>query len=122
MFTGRGKQLTVYVTETDKADHQPLYTAIIQLLRREGCVGATVTRGVAGFGSSAVIHTSQILVLSMDMPMIISVVDRPERIDRVLEPLKALAPNALITVQEVEVVQSGARFKEGPVTLMCRPS
>ena len=113
MFTGRGKQLTIYVTETDKADHQTLYTAILQLLRREGCVGATVTRGVAGFGSSAVIHTSQILVLSMDMPMIISVVDRPERIDRVLEPLKALAPNALITVQEVEVVQSGARFKEG---------
>lgn len=76
-FTGRVKQLTVYVTETDQADHQPLYTAIVQLLRREGCVGATVTRGVAGFGSSAVIHASQILVLSMDMPMIISVVDRP---------------------------------------------
>jgi hypothetical protein len=58
----------------------------------------------------------------MDMPTIISVVDVPERIDRVLEPLKALAPNALITVQEVEVVQSGTRFREGPVTLMCRPS
>jgi CBS-domain-containing membrane protein len=113
MFTGRGKQLTVFVTESDKADHQPLYMAIVQLLRREGCVGATVTRGVAGFGSSAVIHTSQILVLSMDMPMMISVVDRPERIDRILEPLKALAPHALITVQEIEVVQSGARFKEG---------
>jgi len=113
MFTGRGKQLTVYVTETDKAAHETLYIAIVQFLRREGCVGATVTKGVAGFGSSAVLHTAQILVLSMDMPVMISVVDRPERIDRVLEPLKELAPNALITVQDIEVVQSGARFKEG---------
>jgi CBS domain-containing protein len=76
-------------------------------------VGATVTRGLAGFGASAVIHTSQILVLSMDLPVVISVVDRPERIERVLEPLRSMAPNALITVQEVEVVQSGARFSEG---------
>jgi len=113
MFTGRGNQLSIYVTETDKCDHQALYMAILQLLRREGCVGATVTRGLAGFGSSAVIHTSQVLLLSMDMPLTISVIDRPERIDRVLEPLKALAPNALMTIQEVEVVQSGTKFKEG---------
>jgi CBS domain-containing protein len=113
LFTGRGKQLTVFVTETDKHHHQSLYMAIVEMLRSEGCVGATVTRGLAGFGASAVIHTSQILVLSMDLPVVISVVDRPERIERVLEPLRSMAPNALITVQEVEVVQSGARFSEG---------
>jgi CBS domain-containing protein len=113
LFTGRGKQLTVFVTETDKHHHQSLYMAIVEMLRSEGCVGATVTRGLAGFGASAVIHTSQILVLSMDLPVVISVVDRPERIERVLEPLRTMAPNALITVQEVEVVQSGARFSEG---------
>lgn len=113
MFTGRGKQLTIYIGETDQYHHQALYMTIIELLRREGCSGATATRGVAGFGASSLIHTAAILRLSFDQPIVISVVDRPERIDRVLGPLKEMAPSALITVQEVEVVQSGAPFKEG---------
>ena len=79
----------------------------------EGCSGATATRGVAGFGASSLIHTATILRLSLDQPLLITVVDRPERIERVLEPLREMAPNALIVVQDVEVVQSGAPFKEG---------
>ncbi|SRR6266446_2297140 len=113
MFTGRGKQLTVFVTETDHYHHQALYMAIIEMLRREGCSGATAIRGVAGFGASTLIHTGAILRLSLDQPLAITVVDRPERIERILEPLREMAPNALIVVQEVEVVQSGAPFKEG---------
>jgi PII-like signaling protein len=113
MFTGRGKQLTVFVTETDQYHHQALYMAIIEMLRREGCGGATATRGVAGFGASTLIHTAAILRLSLDQPLMITVVDRPERIDRVLRPLREMAPDALIVVQDVEVVQSGAPFREG---------
>jgi PII-like signaling protein len=113
MFTGRGKQLTVFVTETDQYHHQSLYMAIIEMLRREGCSGATATCGVAGFGSSALIHTAAILRLSLDQPMMITLVDRPERVERILGPLREMAPNALIVVQDVEVVQSGAPFKEG---------
>jgi CBS-domain-containing membrane protein len=113
MFTGRGKQLTVFITETDLYRHQTLYMAIIEMLRREGCSGATAIRGVAGFGASTLIHTAAILRLSLDQPLVITVVDRPERIERILEPLREMAPNALIVVQEVEVVQSGAPFKEG---------
>jgi CBS domain-containing protein len=113
MFTGRGKQLTIYIGETDQYRHQALYMAIIEMLRREGCSGATATRGVAGFGASSLIHTAAILRLSFDQPIVIWVVDRPERIDRILAPLREMAPSALITVQEVEVVQSGAPFKEG---------
>jgi CBS domain-containing protein len=113
MFTGRGKQLTVFVTETDHYHHQALYMAIVEMLRREGCSGATAIRGVAGFGASTLIRTSAILRLSMDLPMMIVVVDRAERIERVLEPLREMAPQALIIVQDVEVVQSGAPFKEG---------
>jgi PII-like signaling protein len=107
VFTGRGKQLTVFVTETDHYHHQALYMAIIEMLRREGCSGATATRGVAGFGASALIHTAAILRLSLDQPMMITLDDRPERIERILGPLREMAPNALIIVQDVEVLQSG---------------
>ncbi len=113
MFTGRGKQLTVFVTETDLYHHQALYMAIIEMLRREGCGGATAIRGVAGFGASALIHTAAILRLSLDQPMMITLVDRPERVERILGTLREMAPNALIIVQDVEVVQSKAPFKEG---------
>jgi len=113
MFTGRGKQLTIFFGESDQYRHQALHMAIVEMLRREGCSGATAVRGVAGFGASSLIHTAAILRLSMDMPVVITVVDRPERIDRILTPLREMAPSALITIQEVEVVQSGAPFKEG---------
>ncbi len=113
MFTGRAKQVTIFIGETDQYHHQALYMAIIEMLRREGCGGATAMRGIAGFGASSLIHTAAILRLSFDQPLMITVVDRPERIDRILGPLREMAPSALITVQEVEVVQSGAPLKEG---------
>jgi CBS domain-containing protein len=113
MFTGRGKQLTIFISETDQYHHTALHTAIIQRLRREGCSGATAIRGVAGFGASSVIHTAAILRLSMDLPMVITLVDRPERVERIIEPLREMAPHALIIVQDVEVMQSGAPLREG---------
>jgi CBS domain-containing protein len=113
MFTGRGRQLTVFVSESDHYQHQSLYMAIIEMLRREGCSGATATRGIAGFGASSLIHTSAILRLSLDQAVVITVVDRPQRIERLLAPLRTMAPNALITVQDLEVIQSGAPSREG---------
>lgn len=113
MFTGRAKQLTVFIAETDHYHHQALYSALLEMLRREGCTGATMTRGIAGFGASSVIHTTAILRLSMDLPIVITVVDRPERVERVLGPVREMASSALITVHEVEVIQSGAPFREG---------
>jgi CBS domain-containing protein len=112
-FTGRGKQLTIFMAETDQYHHKALYAAIIEMLRREGCSGATAIRGVAGFGVSSVIHTAAILRLSMDLPMVITMVDRPERVDRVIGALQEMAPHALIVAQDVQVVQSGAPLKEG---------
>ncbi len=88
MFTGRGKQLTIFIGETDQYHHKALYTAIIEMLRREGCSGATAIRGVAGFGASSVIHTAAILRLSMDLPIIITLVDRPDRVERLIKPLR----------------------------------
>jgi len=113
MFTGKAKQLNIFIGETDQYHHQALYMAIIEMLRREGCNGATAVRGIAGFGASSLIHTAAILRLSMDLPIVISVVDRPERIDRLVAPLREMAPHALITAQELEVVQAGTPLREG---------
>jgi CBS domain-containing protein len=113
MFTGRGRQLSIYIGETDQYEHKALYLALLELFRREGCSGATATRGIAGFGASSRIHTSAILRLSMDMPITITVVDRPARIERVIGAVLEIAPNALVTMQEVDVLQSGSAFREG---------
>ncbi len=114
MFAGRGKQLTVFVGESDQYHHQALYMAILHMLRREGCGGATAIRGVAGFGASTVMHTAALLRLTMvDLPIAIVMIDRPERVERILGPLREMAPSALIAVHDVEVVQSGVPFKEG---------
>ncbi len=103
---GKAKQLTIYLGETDKYDHRALYLAIIQWLRAEKIAGATATRGIAGFGASSHLHTDNILRLSMDMPITIAVVDTPATIDSIIAPLAAIAPNAMFTVHEVEVVNA----------------
>jgi PII-like signaling protein len=104
---GKAKQLTIYLGETDKLDHRALYMAIIEWLRAEKIAGATATRGIAGFGASSHLHAANILRLSMDMPITITAVDAPETIDSIIAPLAAMAPNALFTVHEVEVVRPG---------------
>lgn len=105
MTTGKAKQLTIYLGETDHYHHRALYMAIIEWLREKKISGATATRGIAGFGASSHLHTANILRLSMDMPIAITVVDTPETIDSIIEPLGEMAPHAMITVHEVEVVR-----------------
>src|SRR5580698_7839847 len=102
---GKAKQLNIYLGETDKYDHRALYMAIIEWLREEKIAGATATRGIAGFGASSHLHTANILRLSMDMPITITVIDRPETIDATIEPLAAMAPHAMFTIHDVEVVR-----------------
>lgn len=104
--TGKAKQLTIYLGETDKYEHRALYMAIIEWLRAKKIAGATATRGIAGYGASSHLHAANILRLSMDMPITITVVDTPETIDSIVEPLAAMAPNAMFTVHEVEVVRA----------------
>jgi CBS-domain-containing membrane protein len=113
MFSGRGKQLTIFLGETDHYHHQALYMAIIEMLRKAGYSGATATRGIAGFGASSLLHTSNVLRLSLDQPVVITIVDRPERIQRVLEPLRQMGPDALMIEHDVEIIQSGAPFRKG---------
>ena len=72
LMNGQGKRVTIYFGETDQWHHRPVYTAILECLRREGCAGATVERGIAGFGANSRIKTASLLELSMDLPVIIT--------------------------------------------------
>lgn len=105
----------IYIGESDHHDGRPLYEAIVQLLRQRGLAGATVLRGVEGFGRNARVHTTRILHLSSDLPILIEVVDREARIREVLPELDAMVGEGLITLERVEVIayRSPDR-KEGP--------
>jgi CBS-domain-containing membrane protein len=107
------KRLLIYLGESDLWHHQPAYMAILEFLRGEGCAGATVTRGIAGFGASSRIKTTAILRLSMDLPVMITVVDRQDRIERVLPRLKEMVGAGLMTLEDVDVVKYTPILKHG---------
>ena len=100
---GPGKRVTVYIGESDHWEGRTLYEAIVELLRREGCAGATVFKGEMGFGKSSRIHTANILRLSEDLPVAVVFVDTPERVDAVLPKLDAMVSGGMIVVDDVHV-------------------
>jgi PII-like signaling protein len=104
-ITGPAKCLTLYVDETDQWHGQPLAAAIVALLQREGVAGATVDRGIEGFGAASRIHLAHPLRLSENLPVRIEVIDVAERIDRVLPLLDEMVGEGLITIQELEVIK-----------------
>jgi CBS domain-containing protein len=110
---GQGKRVTVYVGETDQWHHQPAYLAILEFLRRERCAGATVERGIAGFGANSRIKTASLLELSMDLPVIITWVDRPDRVERILPQLAEMVPAGLVTVEDIHIYRYSSSLREG---------
>jgi hypothetical protein len=101
---GEGKRLRIYVSESDHVHGKPLYEAIVHAALEEGCAGATVLRGIEGFGKSSRIHTARILRLSEDLPVVVEIVDTVERIDRVLSTLDAMVTEGFVTVEPVHVI------------------
>jgi uncharacterized protein len=101
---GEGKLLRIFIGESDKHGHKPLYQSIVEMLREEGLAGATVLRGVEGFGAHSHLHTARILRLSEDLPMVIECVDTAERIDAVMPKLDAMIGDGMVTLERVEVV------------------
>ncbi len=99
-----GKLLRIFVGESDKHGSRPLYQAIVELLRERGLAGATVLRGVEGFGAGSELHTHRILRLSEGLPMVIECVDTAERIDEILPALDDMVVEGMVTVERVEVV------------------
>jgi CBS domain-containing protein len=110
-LTGKkAKRLIIYIGESDKWRGKALHVALLETLRTQGMAGATVTRGLAGFGAHSVVHTANILVLSMDLPLIIQVIDTPEKIESVLKVIAPMVGEGLITLDDVEVVKYTHRY------------
>ncbi len=104
------QRLTIYVGESDRREGRPLWQNILQLLRAREMAGATVIRGIAGFGAHSRLHTASLVRLSQDLPIRIEVVDRADRIDAIMPELIALVQEGLITVEPVQVVQYTHRY------------
>lgn len=108
-LTGEQTLLRIFVGESDRTDHQPLDRALLERLRREGFAGATVIRGIAGFGARSVIHTASLVDLSADLPVLIEIVDDDEHIQRLLPILdELLTGGALVTMEKVQVLKYSA--------------
>lgn len=99
-----GYLLRIYIGESDLWHHRPLHEAIVVKARELGLAGATVLRGVMGFGANSRVHTSSILRLSGDLPLIIEIVDTRERIDTLLPHIDAMVQEGLVTLAPVQVI------------------
>lgn len=97
--------MRIFLGESDHWEHRPLYMALVELFRRNGLAGATVLKGVAGFGARSLVHTASLLRLSTDLPLIIEVVDSQEHVDRVLPAIDAMMGGGLITMEKVRVIR-----------------
>ncbi len=99
-----GKILKIYIGESDRWEHKPLYEAIVLKAKELGMAGATVLRGPMGFGGTSHLHTSKILRLSMDLPIVIEIVDTTEKIEKFLPILDRVIKGGLVTIEEVKVI------------------
>lgn len=103
--------MRIFLGESDKFGHRPLYEALVELFRQEGFAGATVLRGVAGFGAHSVYHTDKLLRLSLDLPIIVEVVEAREKIDAVMPKIDAMMHGGMITLEKATVI----RYSHGQV-------
>lgn len=108
---GEGKLLRIFIGESDKHGRKPLYQAIVEMLREEGMAGATVLRGIEGFGATSHLHTARILRLSEDLPIVIEVADTAERIEAIMPRIDEMVSEGMVTLERVEVVSYRAQEK-----------
>ena len=104
-LTGTALRLTVLVGESDRWHRRPLYTEIVHRAHQAGLAGATVLRGVEGFGATSLIHTARLLSLSDDLPVAVVLVDTAERIDAFLPLLDELEVEGLVVIEDVEALR-----------------
>ena len=99
--------LRIYVGESDRWEHRPLYEAIVHKARELHLAGATVFRGSMGFGASSRIHTTKILRLSMDLPIVIEIVEREENVTAFLPVLEEMIGGGMVTLEKIKVIRYG---------------
>jgi uncharacterized protein len=99
-----GYLLRVFIGESDKSGHRPLYEEIVLKAREAGLAGATVLRGVMGFGKNSILHTAKILRLSEDLPMVVEIVDSLEKVEAFVPTLNAMIKDGLVTIEKIRVI------------------
>ncbi|MFE3849764.1 DUF190 domain-containing protein [Streptomyces griseorubiginosus] len=104
-LTGRALRVTVHIGENDTWHHKPLYSEIVHRAHAAGLAGASVFRGIEGFGASSLIHTSRLLSLSEDLPVAVVIVDSETRVREFLPQLDELVTEGLVTLDECEVIR-----------------
>lgn len=99
-----GYRLRIFIGESDKVGHKPLYEVIVLKAREAGMAGATVLRGVMGFGKNSILHTTKILRLSGDLPIVVEIVESLEKIEAFLPQLDGMITDGLVTLEKVKVL------------------
>ena len=97
--------MRIFIGESDRWERRPLWGALLELFRAKGLAGATVLRGVAGFGAASVIRRAGVLKLSADLPLVVEVVDEEERLNQILPEVDRMMGGGLITLEKVRVVR-----------------
>jgi uncharacterized protein len=103
-FTGERTLMRIHVGESDKHQGKPLYEAIVSLLRARGFAGATVLRGIMGFGATARVHTEKVLRLSLDLPIVVECIESEEKIQEILPELDLMIGGGLVTLERARVI------------------
>ena len=97
--------MRIFIGESDKFGRSLLYEALVELFRKEGFAGATVLRGVAGFGAHSVYHTDKLLRLSADLPIVVEVVESQEKIDAIMPKVDQMMSGGMITLEKATVIR-----------------
>jgi PII-like signaling protein len=113
---GDGVRVRIFVGDSDRWEGLPLYEAVVQRAREKGLAGATVFRGFEGFGAHSLVHSTRVLRISEDLPILIEIVDRKEKIDAFLPELDAMIREGLVTVEPVQVFLYRVREPASPHT------
>lgn len=111
-LTGRALRVTIFIGENDVWHRKPLYTEIVHRARKVGLAGASVFRGIEGFGASSMIHTSRLLSLSEDLPVAVVIVDDEQRVRNFLPQLDDLVTEGLVILDDCEVIRYVGRSDE----------
>jgi PII-like signaling protein len=105
ILEGEQWMVRIFIGESDRWHGRPLADALVERLRREGFAGATVLRGLAGFGARSIVHTTRLLELSRDLPLVIEVVDTEEHVKRLEPILEEMIGDGLVTLEKVRVLK-----------------
>ncbi|MFA6308461.1 MAG: DUF190 domain-containing protein [Clostridia bacterium] len=103
---GKGKLLKIFIGESDRWKHEALYHVIIKKIKEHGLAGATTVRGIEGFGANSRVHSNAIEVLSQDLPIVIEVIDKEEKINEIIEVIEPMITEGLIVIMhDVEIIK-----------------